>query len=230
MTAAPEPTLESGLLSPDVFRDEGHHQVFEAMRRDDPVHWHVDSAGLEFWCLTKHADVQWVSRDPVTFVSGAGFTLVDIDPNDLQGSTMRQMLPGMDRPEHTRFRRVVGKGFSPRTLRLVEDHLELKARTIVDNIIERGSCDFVVDVAAELPLQAIAELVGVPEADRRRIFEWGNAMTGIDDPEFGGDREASMAASANMMQYAQELRRQRMVDPRTTSSPFSPERPRVRTA
>ncbi|HEV3131438.1 MAG TPA: cytochrome P450 [Acidimicrobiales bacterium] len=214
MTAAPEPTLESGLLSPDVFRDEGHHQVFEAMRRDDPVHWHVDSAGLEFWCLTKHADVQWVSRDPVTFVSGAGFTLVDIDPNDLQGSTMRQMLPGMDRPEHTRFRRVVGKGFSPRTLRLVEDHLELKARTIVDNIIERGSCDFVVDVAAELPLQAIAELVGVPEADRRRIFEWGNAMTGIDDPEFGGDREASMAASANMMQYAQELRRQRMVDPR----------------
>ena len=202
------------LLSPDVFRDQRHHEVFETLRATDPVHWHVDSAGVGFWCLTKQADVQMVSRDPEAFVSGRGFTLVDIDPEDSQGAMMQQMLPGMDRPEHTRYRRIVSKGFSPRTLRLVEDHLALKARGIVDAIADRGSCDFVRDVAAELPLQAIAELVGVPEQDRRRIFEWGNTMTGMDDPEFGGDTEAAYVASAEMLAFADELRRKRAADPR----------------
>ncbi len=202
------------LLSPDVFRDLRHHEIFETLRATDPVHWHVDSAGVGFWCLTKLADVQMASRDPETFVSGKGFTLVDIDPEDFQGAMMQQMLPGMDRPEHTRYRRIVSKGFSPRTLRLVEDHLALKARTIVDAIADRGSCDFVGDVAAELPLQAIAELVGVPEQDRRKIFEWGNTMTGMDDPEFGGDTEAAYVASAEMLAFADELRRKRAADPR----------------
>jgi cholest-4-en-3-one 26-monooxygenase len=205
---------DGDLLSADVFRDQRHHDVFAALRRDDPVHWHVDSAGVGFWCLTKQADVQMASREPETFVSAKGFTLIDIDPEDLQGVMMRQMLPGMDRPEHTRYRRIVSKGFSPRTLRLLEDHLALKARRIVDGVIDRGSCDFVGDVAAELPLQAIAELVGVPEEDRRKIFRWGNQMTGMDDPEFGGDMEAGMVASAEMMVYADELRRQRTAEPR----------------
>jgi len=201
-------------LGPDVFQDQRHHDVFAILREDDPVHWHVDSAGTGFWCLTKQADVQMVSRDPETFVSARGFTLIDIDPEDFQGLMMKQMLPGMDRPEHTRFRRIVSKGFSPRTLRLVEEHLALKARLIVDRVLDRGSCDFVGDVAAELPLQALAQLVGVPEEDRRRIFEWGNLMTGIDDPEFGGDMNAALVASAEMMAYAEELGRQRAADPR----------------
>jgi cholest-4-en-3-one 26-monooxygenase len=205
---------DGDLLSPDVFRDQRHHDAFSRLRADDPVHWHVDSSGLGFWCLTKQADVVLVSRDPETFVSALGFTLVDIDPEDLQGMMMRQMLPGMDRPEHTRFRRIVSKGFSPRTLKLVEDHLALKAKRIVDGVINRGSCDFVADIAAELPLQAIAELVGVPEEDRRRIFVWGNQMTGMDDPEFAGDPEAGYLASAEMMAYAEELRRRRVADPR----------------
>ncbi len=215
MVESAGPLQDGGdLLDPDAFRDQRHHDVFRAWRRADPVHWHVDSAGTGFWCLTKQADVQMVSRDPETFVNGRGFTLVDIDPEDSQGKMMMQMLPGMDRPEHTRYRRIVSKGFSPRTLRLVEDHLALKARRIVDRVAGRGSCDFVEDVAAELPLQAIAELVGVPERDRRKIFRWGNTMTGIDDPEFGGDRDAAMVASAEMLAYADELRRQRSTDPR----------------
>ena len=202
------------LLSPDVFRDRRHDEVFATLRDHDPVHWHVDSAGVGFWCITKQSDVQMISRDPETFVSGLGFTLTDIDPEDLQGVMMKQMLPGMDRPEHTRYRRIVSKGFSPRTLHLIEDHLAVKAKTIVDGVIDRGACDFVTDVAAELPLQAIAELVGVPEEDRRKIFAWGNAMTGIDDPEFGGDVRAATEASAEMMGYADELRRRRAADPR----------------
>jgi cholest-4-en-3-one 26-monooxygenase len=206
--------LNTELLSPDVFRERRHHEVFEVLRDEDPVHWHTDSAGTGFWCLTKQSDIQMASREPDVFVSGLGFTLIDIDPEDLQGIMMKQMLPGMDRPEHTRHRRIVSKGFSPRTLRLLEDHLALKARRVIANVVDRGACDFVGDVAAELPLQAIAELMGVPEEDRRKIFEWGNTMTGIDDPEFGGDMQAATVASAEMMAYAEDLRRKRSVDPR----------------
>jgi len=209
------PDGQSGdLLGPDTFRDQRHHEVFAAWRETDPVHWHVDSAGTGFWSLTKHADVQWASRDPETFISSDGFTLVDIDPDDLQAAAMGQMLPGMDRPEHTRYRRIVNRGFSPRTLRLVEDHLRQKAGAIVDRVIDRGSCDFVVDVAAELPLQAITELMGVPDEDRRMIFEWSNLMTGIDDPEYRGDIGAALSASADMVAYADGLRAMRTRDPR----------------
>jgi cholest-4-en-3-one 26-monooxygenase len=215
MNTGQEPDLsDPAIFSPDLFREQRHHEVFTHLRQEDPVHWHVDDHGIGFWSLTKQVDILQVSRDPETFVSGQGFTLIDIDPGDLQGSLMRQMLPGMDRPEHTRFRRIVNKGFSPRTLRLIETHLALKAKTIVDRVVDRGSCDFVEDIAAELPLQAIAELVGVPEEDRHKIFAWGNAMTGIDDPEFGGDLAAGMAASAEMFLYAEELSRQRALEPR----------------
>jgi cholest-4-en-3-one 26-monooxygenase len=158
--------------------------------------------------------VQRVSRDPETFICADGFTLVDIDPDDAQGAIMKQILPGMDRPEHTRYRRIVSRGFSPRTLGLIEDHLAHKAKAIVDRVIERGRCDFVSDIAAELPLQAIAELVGVPEEDRRKIFEWGNRMLNVDDPEYGGDMGDGMSASAEMLAYADDLRRQRAVAPR----------------
>jgi cholest-4-en-3-one 26-monooxygenase len=205
---------ESDLLSPDTFQQEQHHSIFREWRGSDPVHWHVGSSGNGFWCLTKHDDVQWASRDPDNFISSSGFTLMDIEQGDLQSSAMSQMLPGMDRPEHTRFRRIVSKGFSPRTIRLVEEHLALKAKLIVDNVVDGQACDFVVDVAAELPLQAIAELMGVAEEDRRQIFSWSNMMTGIDDPEFGGDFGAAMTASAEMMQYSTRLREERTSDPR----------------
>ncbi|MGH9094127.1 MAG: cytochrome P450 [Acidimicrobiales bacterium] len=202
------------LLSPDVFQRREHHQVFAHLRAVDPVHWHVDGAGVGFWSLTKHADVQMANRDTLTFCNSQGFTLRDIDPDDMQGAIMKEMLPGMDAPAHTRFRRIVNRGFTPRTLRLIEDHLARQARTIVDRVIGRGQCDFVTDIAAALPLQAIAELVGVPDDDRRQVFEWGNALTGIDDPEFGGDLEAGMAASAEMIAYADGLRRDRQAHPR----------------
>ena len=138
--------IESDLLSPDTFQEERHHPIFREWRESDPVHWHEGSSGSGFWCLTKHDDVQWASRDPDNFISSSGFTLMDIEQGDLQSSAMSQMLPGMDRPEHTRFRRIVSKGFSPRTIRLVEEHLALKARLIVDSVLDRRSCDFVVDV------------------------------------------------------------------------------------
>ena len=119
-----------------------------------------------------------------------------------------------DPPKHTRYRRLVSKGFTPRMIGLIEQYLRNRSRLIVDNVIERGECDFVVDLASELPLQAIAEIMGVPQEDRRLIFEWSNRMIGADDPEFEGGAEGAHEASAALYMYANDLAKQRRSDPR----------------
>ena len=93
----------------------------------------------------------------------------------------------MDPPKHTRYRLLVNKGFTPRMIGLIEQALRHRASSIVDNVIESGSADFVEDIAADLPLQAIAEIMGVPQEDRRKLFEWSNRMVGAGDPEYMAD-------------------------------------------
>ena len=131
-----------------------------------------------------------------------------LDPEDANFDTRGVMMLYTDPPQHTRYRRLVSKGFTPRMIGMLEQYLRNRSRLIVDNVIERGSCDFVVDLASELPLQAIAEIMGVPQEDRRLIFEWSNAMIGADDPEFqkteGG--EAAAEASAQLYAYANAAR------------------------
>jgi cholest-4-en-3-one 26-monooxygenase len=204
--------LKEDILSPDVFQRLEHHEVFTRLRAEDPLHWYDDGEGHGFWCLTKHADVQLANRDTETFTVAQGFTLIDVADDPLIATMMGEMLPGMDGERHSRYRRIVNRGFTPKTLRLIEDHLRHKATVIVDSVIRKGEADFVDEIAAELPLQAICELVGVPDEDRRRIFAWGNAMTGIDDPNLG-DMDTGMAAAAELMAYADGLRSQRAKDP-----------------
>ncbi len=187
--------------------------MFARLRTEDPVHWYDNGDDHGYWCLTKHADVQMANRDTDTFTVTEGFTLIDVADDPLIATMMGEMLPGMDGERHSRYRRIVNRGFTPKTLRLIEDHLRLKAKVIVDHVIDNGRADFVDEIAAELPLQAICELVGVPDEDRRKIFAWGNAMTGIDDPNIG-DMDAGMAASADLMVYADALRAQRETDPK----------------
>jgi len=138
-----------------------------------------------------------------------------MDP-DGQGAfdTRGLMMLYTDPPRHTRYRRLVSKGFTPRMIGLLEQYLRNRSRLIVDNVIERGHCDFVVDLASELPLQAIAEIMGVPQEDRRLIFEWSNAMIGADDPEFAGGVEGAHSASASLYAYANNLAKERRSDPR----------------
>ena len=94
----------------------------------------------------------------------------------------------MDPPRHTRYRLLVSRAFTPRNIRVLEEYIDRTATEIVDNVIERGECDFVTDLAAELPLQVIAEMMGVPQQDRKLIFDWSNRMIGSEDPEFAPGR------------------------------------------
>jgi cholest-4-en-3-one 26-monooxygenase len=207
-------TATIDLLDLDRFQRLEHHDMFTRLRADDPVSWHDYPGGQGFWNVVRHEDVLTVSRDSELYSSEVGGVSI-MDPEEQGGfDTRGQMMLYTDPPRHTRYRRLVSKGFTPRMIGLLEQYLRNRSRLIVDNVIERGQCDFVVDLASELPLQAIAEIMGVPQEDRHLIFEWSNAMIGADDPEFQGGVEGAHAASASLYAYSNDLAKQRRTDPR----------------
>ena len=125
-----------------------------------------------------------------------------------------RMMLMMDPPDHTRYRKLVNRGFTPRMISMLEPHIrELTAR-IIDEVVKKDDLDFVVDVAAELPLEVIAELLGVPQEDRFKIFDWSNRMVGSEDPEYQVTDEAVLEAQIEMFMYAHALGEDRRANPR----------------
>ena len=200
----------------DAFQRGDHHEWFKRLRAEEPVAWHELPNAKGFWNVVTHPDVLTVNRDSALFSSEkenvTGFYNVDELPmaaGDLRGV----MLLVTDPPKHTRYRKLVNKGFTPRMIGMLEQYLEHRTTLIIDEVIERGECDFVEDLAAELPLQAIAEIMGVPQEDRRLLFEWSNKMIGIDDPEYGGTDD-NMSAMTELYGYVNNLATLRKTDPR----------------
>ena len=199
----------------DRFQRGEHHEMFRRLRAEEPVAWHELPDAKGFWNVVTHPDVTLVNRDSALFSSEkenvTGFYNVDELPvaaGDLRGV----MLLVTDPPKHTRYRKLVNKGFTPRMIGMLEQYLTHRSTVIVDEVIEQGSCDFVTDLAAELPLQAIAEIMGVPQEDRKLLFDWSNRMIGIDDPEYGTDD--NMSAMTELYMYVNNLAQQRKTDPR----------------
>ncbi|MEY2590332.1 MAG: cholest-4-en-3-one 26-monooxygenase [Acidimicrobiaceae bacterium] len=202
------------LYDPDNFVAAVPHEMFATLRRDAPVYRHPRPDGSHFWCVTRHADVVTVNRDAKTFSSWEkSATGLDEMPEE-QLATQRMMMLNMDPPDHTKLRKIVNKGFTPRMIRDLMDHLVDETRTIVDGIVERGSCEFVEEAAAELPLIAIAEFLGVPVEERKVIFELSNRLIGFDDPEFQTTAEDGGAAAMEMYAFAQQLADERRREPR----------------
>lgn len=212
------------LLELERFQRLEHHEMFTRLRNEAPISWHDHPKGRGFWNVVKHEDVVTVGRQAHRFSSEIGGISI-LDPEEYEGGAgtgadqRGLMMLYTDPPKHTRYRLLVQKGFTPRMVNLLEQHLEAKAVAIVDNIIERGECDFVEDLAAELPLQAIAEIMGVPQEDRRLLFQWSNQLIGADDPEYArnnadGDATASMTAAMELYMYVNALAKARQADPR----------------
>ena len=207
--------MDLDLLDLDMFQRGEQDEVFARLRRHDPVSWHDHPHGRGFWSVVRHGDVVTVNRDAALFSSEVGsISLLDPDEraNGVGADTRGTMMIASDPPRHTRYRRLVNSGFTPRTMKAIEQSLAGRATTIIDQVIEKGSCDFVTEVAAELPLQAIADIMGVPQQDRGRLFEWSNRMVGLDDPEYASTD--GTVASAEMYAYVNDLARQRRADPR----------------
>lgn len=193
---------------PDIYVRGVPHEAFATLRREAPVYWHELPGTPGFWAITRHQDVVAVSRDHETFTSEQGNVLMDTGSN--------AVLTSMDPPRHTRYRLLVNKGFTPRMVNRLEDRIRGVANRIIDDIAERGECDFVPAVAAELSLQVIAELIGIPQEDRLAIFEWSNALgsLGVEDPEYAPTPEALMHAATEMYAYSSALTDERRREPR----------------
>jgi cholest-4-en-3-one 26-monooxygenase len=207
---------EFDLLDMDAFQRGEHHEWFRRLRAENPVSWHDYPGGQGFWNVVKHADLVEINRDTETYSSEAGgtsmFDVGDRADDALQMDPRGILMLDTDPPKHTRYRKLVNKGFTPRMIGLIEQHLRHRSSLIVDGVIEHGSCDFVEQLAAELPLQAIAEIMGVPQEDRHLLFEWSNRMIGSDDPEYADNDMGS--AFIELYGYVNELAAQRRADPR----------------
>ncbi|MFA5884788.1 MAG: cytochrome P450, partial [Acidimicrobiia bacterium] len=202
------------LTDPDAFVPGVPHEWFERLRREAPVYWHPDeeSVGGGFWAVTGYEHCVTVNREWQTFSSMKGAVyLWDLPEAELE--QQRLIMLNMDPPLHTRYRLLVNKGFTPRMINALEEQMRERTREILDRVAVQGECDFVVDVAAELPLQVIADMVGVPQEDRHKIFDWSNRMIGGDDPEYGLTEEDRQMASMELYAYASELAAQRRLDP-----------------
>jgi cholest-4-en-3-one 26-monooxygenase len=188
------------------------HAWLAYLRRHDPVHWQEEPGGPGYWAVTRYDDCVTVNRDFERFSSSAKGTM----PFELSEDEIAQqglMMLNMDPPLHTRYRRLVNKGFTPRMVRDLEESIHRSADAIIDQVSEAGRADFVTDLSAELPLQVIAELLGVPQDDRHKMFDWSNRMVGNEDPEYQGQAELALTAAMELYAYAAQLFGQKRIDP-----------------
>jgi len=199
------------------------HDEFLALRMKAPVFWveqeqrardgMSEESGTGYWAVSKHADVAAVSKDSKnfsTYENGAIIRFQEGMTRDLV-ELQRVMLINQDAPEHTATRHIISRGFTPRAIAALDDIMKERAEGIVKEAVARGEGNFVEEVAAELPLQAIADFIGVPQEDRRKLFEWSNQMLSYDDPDVEGDPDV---AAAEILGYSMALAADRKANPR----------------
>jgi cholest-4-en-3-one 26-monooxygenase len=188
------------------------HDGFRLLRTEAPVHFHKEPGGRGFWALTRFADVLAVSKNPATFSSRVGGTNIpDYAASDL--SVIQMMMINMDPPQHGKFRRLARMGFTPRMVSRIEPAVRRAATEIIDRIIEKGECDFVRSISAELPLMVLCDILGVAQSDRGKLFDWSNRLIGFDDPEFQTSLADGKMAAAEVWMYATQLAMMRQASP-----------------
>ncbi|MFG2646709.1 cytochrome P450 [Streptomyces sp. NPDC048436] len=215
----PCPALPDGFdfTDPDLLQERVPHPEFAQLRQTEPVRWITQPPRISgfddsgYWAVTRHEDVKYVSTHPELFSSNLNTAVIRFNESISrdQIEVQKMIMLNMDPPEHTRVRQIVQRGFTPRAIRSLEDALRNRAGSIVEtaraNAAPDGSFDFVTNVAVELPLQAIAELIGVPQDDRSKIFDWSNKMAAYDDPEYAITEEIGAEAAMEIVSYAMNL-------------------------
>jgi cholest-4-en-3-one 26-monooxygenase len=208
---------------PDLNLERIPHAEFAELRRTAPIHWveqpasaragMLESAGTGYWAVTRHADVLAVSKNSKVFSSHVnGVIIRNPETSTVDSVEMSKVvIINQDAPDHTQLRSIISRGFTPRAIGALHEVLVQRANTIVDEALARGEGDFVFEVAAELPLQAIADLLGVPMEDRRKLFDWSNQMLAYDDPEYNAQPDV---AAAEILGYAMGLAEERAKDPK----------------
>jgi cholest-4-en-3-one 26-monooxygenase len=210
------PALPEGFdfTDPDLLQARVPLPELAELRRAEPVCWipqPSNLAGFEdegYWAVTRHADVKYVSTHPELFSSYLNTAIIRFNEHIERDAidAQRLILLNMDPPEHTRVRQIVQRIFTPRAIRALEERLRNRAHAIAQNArAHPGPFDFVTDVACELPLQAIAELIGIPQDDRAKIFDWSNKMISYDDPEYAITEEVGAESATELIAYAMNM-------------------------
>jgi cytochrome P450 len=218
----------------ETFQDHARpHAVFTQFRREEPVAWCPEPwGGPGFWSITKYDDIQAISKLPQVFSSDArlgGITLPTVEMiANRQGIPVERLLDNdsrfsqfeggrsmimMDPPEHVQHRRMVAPGFTPQRLDALIPRIRERARVILDGIADRNECEFISSVAAELPIQMLAELFDVPQEDRHKLFEWSNVIIGAEDPDISTSREQRVKVFMDLAMYAMKLYAERKENP-----------------
>ncbi|OBF51352.1 steroid C27-monooxygenase [Mycobacterium sp. 852002-53434_SCH5985345] len=215
------PNLPPGFdfTDPDIYAQRLPVQEFAELRATEPIWWNEqapDAGGFGdggYWVVTKHRDIRDVSLRSEVF-SSATKSIVPRYRDDLAAGQIeagRASMIMMDDPEHSRLRKIVSRAFTPRAVERLRAELSERARRIVTEAAAAGSGDFVRQVACELPLQAISGLLGVPQEDYDKLFDWTNNMIGSDDPEFAGND--ALTSAGELMWYAMQLAARKREDP-----------------
>jgi cholest-4-en-3-one 26-monooxygenase len=216
-----EPRIPAGFdfTDPEIYVHRVPAEEFAELRRAAPVWWNAQPRGAGgfddegYWVVSKHADIVEISRNSDLFGSWQNTAIIRLGQVQTEDTLAMQRLImlNIDPPEHTKLRAIISRGFTPRAINGLRDALAERAQRIVAAALEKGTGDFVEDVACELPLQAIAELMGIPQEDRKKIFEWSNLMIGYDDPEFG---DVGQTAAAELVGYSMVMAEDRRQCPR----------------
>lgn len=199
---------EIDVYSPDAYVAAVPHEQFQLLRTQAPVFWHSHPDGGGYWLVSRHQDVMAVSRDHKTFSAQRGFVLVDDLPEDILEQVKNQLL-GMDPPNHGPIRRAVISRFTSRMLAELEPKVRAITREILLAAKAKPECDFVYDVAGELPTSVIGSMLGVPKEMWHQLREWSDLQTSASDPDIGGSPEEVQQASIEMGTYGYQLATER---------------------
>lgn len=206
------------VTDPEIWAQRVPVEELAELRANAPIWWNPKSpetGGFQddgFWVISKHEDVKTVSRrdDVFSCFENTAIPRFQDSITREQIELQRFVLLNKDAPEHTKLRKTIAKGFTPRVINGLRAELTARAETIVKAAAAGGTGDFVEQVAAELPLQAIAELIGVPQEDRMKLFKWSNEMTSYDDPDSDAD---PVVASTEILGYAYQMAEARRACP-----------------
>jgi linalool 8-monooxygenase len=174
------------LMDEELFVDGPPHELFARMREEAPVTRCTAAEGGEFWSVTKADDISAVSKNTDVFSSERnGVFLREGMPMPLD--VLNQVILGMDPPRHVKYRGIVQKAFTPRIVAKQEEQIRARVAALIDDVCEQGECDLVSALSVELPLQVIAEMLGVPPEDRRKLFDWTHQIEqSVGDPSVSG--------------------------------------------
>ena len=214
---------DADITSHDTYTNGVPYATFDRLRAESPVHWTEEADGSGFWSILRYDDALAVSRDVATFTSSKGIRLEEMNEEETEA---RRTMMELDPPEHTRYRRLVSKGFTRRSVEAYEDQIRALAVEVIEAAIEQPEFDFVHSIAEELPMRMLGRLLGTSDDDGRKLVAWGDALLGNTDPEFTDfpvdltdTDEFRMVpfrspASIQIFQYAQQQAEDRRACPR----------------